>query len=111
MTQLTAELNQDNNNIWVLKLIGGIDTETHHLIWTTYSSADLLKKLIAAKAKKLVIDLTAAERFDSQGLRLLLTAHKEFSKEKVEIVLKNPNPHLKRLFQIMQFDRVFTIEL
>jgi len=111
MTDLVSELTQQSSDIWTLKLTGGVDSETHHLMWTTYSSADLLQQLVAAKAKKLVIDLTAVDRLDSQGLRLLLNAHKEFSREKIEIVLKNPNPHLRRLFQIMQFDRVFTVEV
>jgi anti-anti-sigma factor len=111
MTNLTVDLTEESSNIWILKLIGGVDKETHHLIWTTYTSADLLQRLVAAKAKKLIIDLTAVDRFDSQGFRLLLNAHKEFSREKIEIVLKNPNPHLRRLFQIMQFDRVFTVEV
>jgi anti-sigma B factor antagonist len=110
MTELTAELNQDNSGIWTLKLVGGIDTDTYQTMWIGHTSADLLKRLVAAKAQKLVIDLTATERIDSQGLRLLLNAHKEFSKEKIEIILKNPNPYLKRLFQIMQFDRVFSID-
>jgi anti-anti-sigma factor len=111
MSDLTATLTQQSGDIWTLKLIGGVDSDTHHLMWTTASSADLLQRLVAAKAKKLVIDLSAVDRFDSQGLRLLLIAHKEFSKEKIEIVLKNPNSHLRRLFQIMQFDRVFTVEV
>jgi anti-anti-sigma factor len=110
MTQLTTELTQGSDNTWTLKLIGGIDSDTHHFMWAATSSADLLRKLVEAKAQKLWIDLAAAERFDSHGLRLLLNAQKEFSKEKIQIVLKNPNPHLKRLFHIMQFDRVFTIE-
>lgn len=110
MTQLKTELIQTSSDTWSLKLIGGIDSETHYLMWSANNSADLLKQLVGAGVKKLVIDLTATDRFDSHGLRLLLNAQKEFSREKVEIVLKNPNAHLKRLFQIMQFDRVFTIK-
>jgi anti-anti-sigma factor len=110
MTQLTTELVQGTDNTWTLKLIGSIDSDTHHLMWAANSSKDLLKRLVEAKTQKLWIDLAAVEWFDSHGLRLLLNAQKEFSKEKIEIVLKNPNPHLKRLFQIMQFGRVFTIE-
>jgi anti-sigma B factor antagonist len=63
-----------------------------------------------AHVKKLLIDLTGVEFIDSHGLRVLLNAHKDFSNEDVQIVLQNPNPHLKRLLRIMQFDRVFEIE-
>lgn len=110
MAHLKTELIQNDTGTWTLKLIGSIDSETRHLMWSVDSSAALLEKLVAAKAKKLIIDLTLAERFDSHGLRLLLNAQKEFSKENVQIVLKRPNSHLKRLFQIMQFDRVFVVE-
>ncbi len=110
MTNLTAELTR-NDDAWTLKLIGSVDSGTSYLMWYTDSSASLLKKLRQAKAKKLFIDLMAAESIDSHGLRLLLNAQKEFSKEDVQIILQNPNPHLKRLFRIMQFDRVFTVEL
>ena len=110
MDKLQSELTQKSNGVWVLKLIGSIGSETYQSIWTTSDSATLLKQLIEAKAHKLVIDLSETERIDSNGLRLLLNAHKEFSKEEIPIVLQNPNSHLHRLFLIMQFDRVFTID-
>ena len=109
MLQLKTELIQ-NGDTWTLRLMGSIDTDTRQLMWSVGSSAALLQKLMAANAKKLFIDLKLAERFDSHGLRLLLNAQKEFSRENIQIVLKNPNSHLKRLFQIMRFDQVFVIE-
>ena len=110
MTHLKTELIQNSADTWTLKLIGSIDSDTRRLMWSVENSAALLETLIAANAKKLVIDLAQAERFDSHGLRLLLNAQKEFSKKNMQIVLKNPNSHLNRLFQIMQFDTVFVIE-
>jgi len=110
MEQLRSELGQDDDGVWTLKLIGSIGSETHQLIWTTTSSAALLKQMVEAQARNLVIDLSETERIDSNGLRLLLNAHKEFSKQEISIVLQNPNSHLHRLFLIMQFDRVFKIK-
>ncbi len=110
MMQLATELIRNDDGTWTLKLIGTVDSDTHRLMWFAEDSAALLKKLVEAKAKKLLIDLTLAERFDSHGLRLLLNAQKEFSQQNIQIVLKSPNSHLKRLFQIMQFDRVFVVE-
>ena len=106
---LTTELTRDSEG-WTLKLFGNVDSSTSHLMWFNDSSTSLLKELVQAHVKKLLIDLTNTEFIDSHGLRLLLNAHKEFSKENIEIVLQNPNAHLKRLFRIMQFDRVFIIE-
>lgn len=110
MDQLTTELTHNEDNSWTLKLTGSVGPTTHALMWSAESSTLLLQKLVEAKSSKLFIDLTAVDRFDSHGLRLLLNAQKEFSAKSVQIVLKNPNSHLSRLFQIMQFDRAFEIE-
>lgn len=110
MDDVSTELTQNSDASWTLKIIGSVGPRTNHLIWSVDSSATLLKKLVDAKATKLLIDLTLAERFDSHGLRLLLGARKEFAKENIPIVLRNPNPHLNRLFQIMRFDQAFEIE-
>jgi anti-anti-sigma factor len=110
MIQLTTELVDNGDYTWTLKLVGSVDSDTRHLMWSVESSQVLLEKLLEAKATELSIDLALADQFDSHGLRLLLNAQKEFSKENVQIILKNPNSHLKRLFQIMLFDRVFTID-
>lgn len=109
MTKLTTELAR-NGEAWTLKLIGSVDSGTTDLMWFTDSSASLLEELVEADAKKLIVDLTRANSIDSHGLRLLLNAYREFSKKDIQIILQNPNPHLKRLFRIMQFDRVFTVE-
>ena len=109
MSNLIADLSEENGR-WTLKLVGSIDSETHQLMWSAEGSTALLEKLQVVQADSLWIDLTETERFDSQGLRLLLNAHKEFSRAQLPIILKNPNAHLNRLFQIMQFDRIFTIE-
>ncbi|MCB0191217.1 MAG: STAS domain-containing protein [Anaerolineae bacterium] len=109
MSELVVDLFEENR-IWTLKLDGNVDSNTHQFMWFTNSSASLLKKLQEAQAEALRIDLTETNSFDSQGLRLLLNAHKEFSRAKLPIILKNPNVHLSRLFKIMQFDRIFEIE-
>ncbi|HMQ52994.1 MAG TPA: STAS domain-containing protein [Anaerolineae bacterium] len=109
MDSLHTELSQAGV-IWTLKLIGSIGSNVHHLMWNEESSAALLTKLKLAQAKALHIDLKKTERLDSQALRLLLNAQKDFSQEQIEIVLKNPNDHLNRLLHIMQFDKIFSIE-
>ena len=109
MEQLRSELSQSDDR-WTLRLIGSVGPRTHNLIWPSENSTAFLQNMIKAGAKKLIIDLTETERFDSHGLRLLLNAQKEFLAKNTAIVLRNPNSHLNRLFQIMQFDSVFEIE-
>lgn len=109
MTTLTTELIR-NKDDWTLKLIGSLDLNTSHLMWCVDSSASLLKEMVQAGVKVLQVDLTKTTSVDSHGLRLLLGAQKDFSRQDVKIVLQNPNSHLRRLFRIMQFDRIFVIE-
>lgn len=99
-----------NNDTWTMNLVGNIELDSPDLMRFSDQDVSLLKELVQAGAKRLFIDLTATESIDSQGLRLLLNAQKEFARQNVQIVLQNPNPHLRRLFRIMQFDRVFVIE-
>jgi anti-anti-sigma factor len=106
---LKAELSQDVD-VWTLKLSGFVNANTASLMWSTDSSSTLLKKLRQSQARSLVIDLTETNGIDSHGLRLLIDAHKEFSAQNIQIRLRQPNPHLSRLFRIMQFDRLFKIE-
>ena len=106
---LSTELIRQSD-VWSLKLNGNVDSHTANHMWAAGNSAALLKEMAQARVKKLVIDLTDVEFIDSHGLRVLLNTHKDFSNENIQITLQNPNPHLKRLLRIMQFDRVFVIE-
>jgi anti-sigma B factor antagonist len=106
---LSTKLSRQSD-IWLLKLNGNIDSATAPLMWSTDNSAALVQEMVQAQVKKLAIDLTDVDFIDSHGLRVLLNAHKDFSHENIQIILQNPNPHLKRLLRIMQFDRVFVIE-
>jgi anti-sigma B factor antagonist len=109
MSKLSTELTR-RSDVWTLKLHGNVDSNTAHLMWSADNSTALLKELTVARVKKLLLDLTDLDFIDSHGLRVLLNVHKDFSSENIQIILQNPNPHLKRLLRIMQFDRVFTIE-
>ncbi len=98
------------SDIWTLKLTGNIDSSTANTMWAVDNSPSLLKEMAQTQVKKLALDLTDVDFIDSHGLRVLLNAHKDFSNENIQIILQNPNAHLKRLLRIMQFDRVFVIE-
>lgn len=110
MPKLTTELVR-HDDTWTLKLIGNVNSATLRLASFVDNDASLLKQLAQSGARKLFIDLVATESIDSDGFRILLNTQKEFSEKGIQIVLKNPNPHLKRLLRMMKFDRIFTIEL
>jgi anti-anti-sigma factor len=109
MTKLACELIRQND-VWTLKLSGNINSSTAQFMWGNESSDSLAHEMRQAQVKKLMVDLANVEFIDSHGLRLFLTVHREFSSKNIQMVLLNPNPHLKRLFRIMQFDRVLVIK-
>jgi anti-anti-sigma factor len=106
---LKTELSQEKHQ-WTLSLIGFVNANTAYLMWFADSSQALLKRLVEAKVNSLIIDLSRTEAIDSQGLRLLIDAHMEFTAKNVQITLRQPNTHLSRLFRIMQFDRLFIVD-
>lgn len=109
MDKLPTKLIRHSDD-WTLELSGNVDANTAHLMWIAESGEPLLKEMTQAQVKRLIVDLTEVEFIDSHGLRNLLNAHRDFSGQNIQIVLQNPNSHLKRLLRIMQFDRVFIIE-
>jgi len=109
MSDLKTEL-FPNGKTWTLKLIGHVNAGTAHLMWNVDNNVVLLKEMMEGQASTLVIDLDQTKTVDSHGLRLLIDAQKKFSANNVQIVLKSPNPHLSRLFRVMQFDRIFAVE-
>jgi anti-anti-sigma factor len=106
---LKTELSKEKHQ-WTLSLIGFVTANTTSLMWFAESSQALLKQLVEAGVNSLIIDLHRTEAIDSQGLRILIDAHMEFSAKNVQITLRRPNTHLSRLFRIMQLDRLFVVD-
>ena len=94
----------DGDN-WILKLMGDVDTRVLKLL----QFSEILEKLEKAEAKSLIIDLSEAEIIGSPGLRLLLKAKRELSRNDIEVILNNPSSHMRRLFRIMRFEQIFII--
>jgi anti-anti-sigma factor len=110
MTTLQAKLiRNEGHGIWVLEFAATPDQRNFQLA-SVKDLTPVLEYLLQLQAHKLTIDLAATERLDSQALQLLLVMQRQFSKEKIQVVLRNPSVHLRRLLRVMQFDRVFEIE-
>lgn len=64
-------------------------------------SAPLIAEAIsAAPDERLVIDLSGVEFVDSSGLRVLIEAHQQRDGNGRTMVLSNPSPVVRRLFEI-----------
>ena len=107
--ELTTELIQEDKT-WILKPTGDINARTAHLLWHFDNLETLSEEFVKAGAESLVFDLSKTQSMDSYALRQLLNAQKEFGKNDIRIVLRHPNLHINRLFKIMQFESIYTIE-
>ncbi|MCK6628580.1 MAG: STAS domain-containing protein [Anaerolineae bacterium] len=95
---------------WWLEINGAVPPETFQLAPAIENNV-ILQRMLEAASTELVIDFSTLKEFDSRGLQLLLMLYKQFSPQNIQIVLRNPNPYLRRVLRIMQFDRVFKVEL
>lgn len=95
---------------WWLEINGVVPPETFQLAPAIENNV-ILQRMLEAASTELVIDFSTLKEFDSRGLQLLLLLYKQFSPQNIQIILRNPNPYLRRVLRIMQFDRVFKVEL
>ncbi|MCR4821559.1 MAG: STAS domain-containing protein [Treponema sp.] len=98
---MTVEKAQNNGAV-TLKVSGRLDTMT---------SPDLEKEILALgeDSKSLTVDFSGLEYISSAGLRVLLSAHKNFAK-KEGMVIKNVNETILDIFDVTGFKDILTIE-
>mgnify|MGYP006281548813 CR=1 FL=1 len=58
----------------------------------------------------LTLDLEKLEFVDSAALGMLLVAREEAQKHDVSITLVSPSGHVKKMFELSNFDSLFTIK-
>ena len=110
IARLKKQPNQDSHDAWWLAINGVVEPELLHFS-QAIDNQTLVQKVVAAKAQRFVIDLTALSSFDSRGLLLLLVLYRQLSDENIPLVLRNPNSYLQRILRIMQVDHFFEIEV
>ena len=67
--------------------------------------ADMLR----AGSRRLVIDLSAVEFIDSSGLGLLLNVQRRVDQEEGRLVLVEPAPRVRRVFEITRLDQQMSL--
>lgn len=103
MTRLVVELVYQNNS-WALRL------PEEYADPFICDPIALQQQLAEADVLHLVVDLSRTPRVDSTGLKFLLSLYQVCSSQGASLILRNPNHHLERILQIMQLNRLFTIE-
>lgn len=94
-------IKEKNGNEITVKIIGRLDTVT---------GPELEKELQdLTDINKLILDFTKLDYISSAGLRILLTAHKQMSKQG-EMVVLHPIESVMEIFEVTGFDDILTIE-
>lgn len=107
---LERRCSKDPYQGWWLEINGSIPPETFQLAPAIENNL-ILQRMHEIPSDELVIDFSTLNEFDSRGLQLLLMLYKQFSPQNIKIILRNPSPYLRRVLRIMQFDRVFIVEI
>lgn len=71
---------------------------------------DMARRLVASARARLVIDVSSLEFIDSAGLGMLLLLREEIAAGQREIVLRNAQGQVKRMFEVSRFDTLFVVE-
>ena len=92
---------KQNGNEATIELTGRLDTVT---------APDLEKEIQGlSSSKKLVLDFSSLDYISSAGLRVLLSAHKDFSK-KDGMTICNVNETILDIFDVTGFKDVLNIQ-
>ena len=98
------EITQEtSNNIAILSLKGRLN------VTTTAELEQAFNKLLEENQAKILVECRELEYISSAGLRVLLTAAKQFKKISGEIALASLNQNVKQVFEISGFTSIFTI--
>ena len=70
-----------------------------------------LAEAIGSGPLRLALDLTEMDYISSAGLRVLLKVAKQIQRAKGKVVLFGLRPHVREVFSISAFDRIFSIHV
>jgi anti-sigma B factor antagonist len=73
------------------------------------SQVEGVRSVLAAVTGSCTLDFSQLEYISSLGLGALLEAQKRLSKDGHGFVIENPNAHIRDLFALAGFDRIFEI--
>lgn len=97
-----------------MKIIGSGPhlTATEIIEWNAANATAIRDELIAALpawVTRLDIDLSATTFIDSSGIGAMLALRRHATELGTTIALKNPRPHIRKLLELMQLQRMFEI--
>ncbi len=98
------EITQENiNDVSIVSLNGRLN------VTTTSELEQVFNTLFEENRTKVLVECRELEYISSAGLRVLLTAAKQFKKISGEIALAGLSQNVKQVFEISGFTSIFTI--
>ncbi len=98
------EITKENiNDVSILSLKGRLN------VTTTSELEQAFNSLFEENRTKILVECRELEYISSAGLRVLLTAAKQFKKISGEIALAGLSQNVKQVFEISGFTSIFTI--
>ena len=90
----------------IVAVRGELDVLTSPFLW------EQMEPSLAGVTGKLVLDFSELGFIDSMGLGVIVRAQSRVRSEEPErqVVIRNPNAHARKVFEITGLDRVLTIE-
>jgi len=100
-----VDISADGGDVTVV-LRGELDVLTAPFLW------EQMEPALPNVTGKLVLDFTELGFIDSMGLGVLVRAQSRMRDEESErrVVIRNPNAHARKVFEITGLDRVLDIE-
>ena len=94
----------EENSHWLVETEGEID------IYTSPKLKDEISKALEDKKADIVMDCRDLSYLDSTGLGTLISILKILKESDHKIYIRNLKPNIRKLFDITELDKVFTIE-
>lgn len=86
-----------------------IKIEAHFSVEAAASFRDLTYSLLGHEPILFDLDFAHCVFLDSTGLGILVGLYKRCAENRSELILRNLNPDVKKIFQMTRLDQIFTI--
>jgi anti-anti-sigma factor len=96
-----AALRERGDTILVVR--GDVDLATASLLWESVEQ-------VLSDSERLIVDLRDVGFLDSSGLSVFVRAHRRLREAGGALVLRSPNPRVRRVLELTGLAQVLTIE-
>ena len=100
---MTTTIKESGNQI-IAYFAGRLDTAA------AVETAEIVKPLMEAENKEIILECTDLEYISSSGLRIFLSVRKEAATHNSKVIVRNINADIRHVFMMTGFISLFEIE-